>query len=160
MVTCFFVSCKWERLPPNNVMHIYLANKTKLATFPSFQIMYRLLILSVFIVCFRASTSTSRTRIEYLPGFKGPLPFYLETGYVGVGENEDVQLFYYFIQSESNPERDPVMLWLTGGPGCSSISGLIYEIGPIMFEALDYNGSFPNLILTPNSWTKVSFVCV
>ncbi|KAL8199461.1 hypothetical protein R6Q57_013029 [Mikania cordata] len=78
--------------------------------------------------------------------------------YVGVGENEDVQLFYYFIQSESDPNHDPLMLWITGGPGCSSISGLIYEIGPMQFEAMDYNGSFPNLILKPYSWTKMTSI--
>ncbi|KAI3776766.1 hypothetical protein L1987_46555 [Smallanthus sonchifolius] len=124
--------------------------------------MYRSLIIIVVIICFRASSSTtvsnSTGRVEYLPGFQGPLPFYLETGYVGVDENEDVQLFYYFIRSESNPDDDPLMLWITGGPGCSSISGLIYEIGPIKFEAVDYNGNLPNLILTPNSWTKMASI--
>jgi len=49
--------------------------------------------------------------------------------YVGVGEKEDVQVFYYFIESEKNPKEDPLMLWLTGGPGCSALSGLMYEIG-------------------------------
>ncbi|KAM0004430.1 putative peptidase S10, serine carboxypeptidase, alpha/Beta hydrolase [Helianthus debilis subsp. tardiflorus] len=120
-------------------------------------IMYWFLTI-ILIICSHVSTSTSANsggRVEYLPGFQGPLPFYLETGYVGVDENEDVQLFYYFIRSESDPEHDPLMLWITGGPGCSSISGLLYEIGSIKFEALYYDGSFPTLILSPNSWTKV-----
>ncbi|KAL8233961.1 hypothetical protein R6Q59_020061 [Mikania micrantha] len=114
----------------------------------------------IILLCYHCSISASNStgRVEYLPGFEGPLPFYLETGYVGVGENEDVQLFYYFIQSESDPNNDPLMLWITGGPGCSSISGLIYEIGPIQFEAMDYNGSFPNLILKPYSWTKMTSI--
>jgi serine carboxypeptidase-like clade I len=48
---------------------------------------------------------------------------------VGVGEKEDVQVFYYFIESEKNPKDDPLILWLTGGPGCSALSGLMLEIG-------------------------------
>ncbi|KAK4722652.1 hypothetical protein R3W88_012885 [Solanum pinnatisectum] len=96
--------------------------------------------------------------VKFLPGFQGQLPFELETGYVGVGDSEDVQLFYYFIESESEPDSDPLMLWITGGPGCSALSGLIYEIGPITFEAVEYNGSFPTMILNPYSWTKVSSI--
>jgi carboxypeptidase C (cathepsin A) len=46
-----------------------------------------------------------------------------------VGEKEDVQVFYYFIESENKPKDDPLMVWLTGGPGCSTLSGLFFEIG-------------------------------
>ncbi|RHN59102.1 putative peptidase S10, serine carboxypeptidase, alpha/Beta hydrolase [Medicago truncatula] len=69
------------------------------------------------------------SKVEHLPGFQGPLPFELETGYVGLGEtDDDMQVFYYFIKSENDPQKDPLMLWLTGGPGCSSFSGLAYQI--------------------------------
>lgn len=51
--------------------------------------------------------------------------------YIGVDESEDVQLFYYFIKSQRNPKEDPILLWLTGGPGCSALSALLYEIGKI-----------------------------
>ncbi|KAK7354047.1 hypothetical protein VNO80_19503 [Phaseolus coccineus] len=96
--------------------------------------------------------------VKFLPGFPGPLPFVLETGYVGVGESEDVQTFYYFIQSDNNPKDDPLMLWLTGGPGCSVISAVFLEIGPVAFKHEEYNGSTPNLISRPQSWTKVSSI--
>ncbi|XP_039140563.1 serine carboxypeptidase-like 18 isoform X3 [Dioscorea cayenensis subsp. rotundata] len=93
----------------------------------------------------------SASIVTHLPGFHGPLPFHLETGYVGVDE---VQLFYYFIESEGNPVEDPLILWLTGGPGCSAFSGLVFEVGPLKFRSVEYNGSLPTLVYHPFSWTK------
>ncbi|CAI0464512.1 unnamed protein product [Linum tenue] len=105
-----------------------------------------------------AASASSYGVVTHLPGFNGPLPFHLETGYVGVGEKEEAQLFYYFVKSEGNPVEDPVVLWLTGGPGCSALSGLVYEIGPMNFEIVEYNGSLPSLVLNPDSWTQVASI--
>ncbi|KAI0515927.1 hypothetical protein KFK09_008598 [Dendrobium nobile] len=77
-------------------------------------------------------------------------------GYIEVDEFYGVQLFYYFIESERNPREDPLLLWLTGGPGCSAFSGLSLEIGPLKFISERYNGSLPNLVYHPYSWTKIS----
>ncbi|XP_020704060.1 serine carboxypeptidase-like 18 isoform X3 [Dendrobium catenatum] len=97
-------------------------------------------------------------KVTHLPGFlqQSTLPFNLETGYIEVDEFYDVQLFYYFIESERNPREDPLLLWLTGGPGCSAFSGLSLEIGPLKFISERYNGSLPNLVYHPYSWTKIS----
>ncbi|KAL8488767.1 hypothetical protein ACS0TY_024897 [Phlomoides rotata] len=92
--------------------------------------------------------------IEYLPGFPGKLPFRLETGYIGVGEKEDVQLFHYFVESYSEPEDDPLILWMTGGPGCSGLSGFMYKIGPLSIDPDNSDGSIPTLLLNEYSWTK------
>ncbi|XP_010556477.1 PREDICTED: serine carboxypeptidase-like 18 [Tarenaya hassleriana] len=102
--------------------------------------------------------AVSRSSIKFLPGFEGPLPFELETGYVGVGEFDDAQLFYYFVKSQTNPKEDPLMIWLTGGPVCSSASALFYEIGPLTFRVEEYNGSLPTLVSTSYSWTKAASI--
>ncbi|KAK2393838.1 serine carboxypeptidase [Trifolium repens] len=115
-----------------------------------------LLFVLVLLSHISFQLATCGSTVKFLPGFQGPLPFVLETGYVGVGEKDDVQTFYYFIESDNNPKDDPLMLWLTGGPGCSALSGLVFEIGPLEFIKEEYNGSLPNLILKPHSWTKVS----
>ncbi|XP_028069027.1 serine carboxypeptidase-like 7 isoform X2 [Camellia sinensis] len=115
-----------------------------------------LLLSTLIIAC--SSLVLSHSVVESLPGFEGPLPFELETGYVGVDESEDVQLFYYFVKSESNPKEDPLILWLTGGPGCSGFSAFIYELGPLNFEVKQNDGSLPTLVLNPNSWSKVASI--
>ena len=46
---------------------------------------------------------------------------------------EGIELFYVFTPSQSSPEKDPIILWLNGGPGCSSTTGLFEEIGPVLF---------------------------
>ncbi|POO03700.1 Serine carboxypeptidase-like, partial [Trema orientale] len=80
--------------------------------------------------------------------------------YVGVGEYEDIQLFYYFAKSERYPEKDPLVLWLCGGPGCSGWSGFAYEIGALRFSKVEHDkgSSLPTLVLNPYSWTKVSSI--
>ncbi|KAH7689846.1 Peptidase S10 serine carboxypeptidase protein [Dioscorea alata] len=95
----------------------------------------------------------SASIVTHLPGFHGPLPFHLETGYVGVDE---VQFFYYFIESEGKPAQDPLLLWLSGGPGCSSFYALVFQNGPLKFRSVKYNGSLPTLVYHPFSWTKLS----
>ncbi|XP_042410147.1 serine carboxypeptidase-like 13 [Zingiber officinale] len=78
--------------------------------------------------------------------------------YVEVDEEHGGEFFYYFIESENNPAEDPLLLWLTGGPRCSTFSALVFEIGPLKFVTAEYNGSLPSLVYNPYSWTKVANV--
>ncbi|CAF2277692.1 serine carboxypeptidase-like 13 isoform X2 [Brassica rapa] len=94
--------------------------------------------------------------VKFLPGFEGPLPFELETGYIGVGDKEDLQMFYYFVKSENNPQEDPLLIWLTGGPGCSSLFAILFENGPLALKFELYNGTLPSLVTTTYSWTKMA----
>ncbi|KAK3034149.1 hypothetical protein RJ639_033492 [Escallonia herrerae] len=97
--------------------------------------------------------------ITSLPGFSGAFPSKHYSGYVTIdGKPSPKNLFYYFVSSERNPQLDPVVLWLNGGPGCSSFDGFVYEHGPFNFEVGNSTGTLPVLHLNPYSWSKVSSV--
>jgi carboxypeptidase C (cathepsin A) len=59
--------------------------------------------------------------------------------------------------------KDPLTLWLNGGPGCSSLLGRIYyysgflqEIGPYYLEEGKNYTEGDMLVENPNSWHTVS----
>jgi carboxypeptidase C (cathepsin A) len=54
--------------------------------------------------------------------------------------------------SENNPSTDPVVLWLNGGPGCSSLDGFFYEHGPFVINTTDYS----QLLLREYRWSRVA----
>jgi serine carboxypeptidase-like clade 2 len=60
------------------------------------------------------------------------------------------QLHYVLIYSESSSQAsDPLVMWLNGGPGCSSLLGMLHEIGPYIVGN-NYTAGQP---LTRNNYT-------
>lgn len=72
--------------------------------------------------------------------------------YSGYIDNADKHYFFMFFESRNSPMRDPVVLWLNGGPGCSSLVGCFYTLGP---SKLDDNGK---LYYNPWSWNRKSSI--
>ncbi|KAM5568333.1 serine carboxypeptidase-like 45 [Rosa sericea] len=69
-------------------------------------------------------------RITQLPG-QPQVGFQHYSGYVTVDEKNQRALFYYFAEAEIEPASKPLVLWLNGGPGCSSLGvGAFSENGP------------------------------
>ncbi|KAL0924937.1 hypothetical protein M5K25_005798 [Dendrobium thyrsiflorum] len=88
------------------------------------KLLFLLFFCHLWPACFLAAVN-----ISHLPGFNGELPFRLETGYVTMDEESGAELFYYFVESERNPNEDPLLLWLIGGPGCSGFNALALDMG-------------------------------
>ncbi|MFS8004501.1 putative peptidase S10, serine carboxypeptidase, alpha/Beta hydrolase [Helianthus anomalus] len=105
-----------------------------------------------------ATSSNSRSIIKNLPGFHGDLPFTLETGYVEVGDDNGIQFFYYFVESQRDPLHDPLLLYLTGGPGTPALYPFMYQIGPLTIDLERSTKNNVALELNPNSWTKAANV--
>ncbi|XP_073986335.1 venom serine carboxypeptidase-like [Rhodnius prolixus] len=59
---------------------------------------------------------------------KGNLASY--SGFLTVNKVYNSNMFFWFFPSEKNNSTAPVVVWLQGGPGASSLFGLFNEIGP------------------------------
>ncbi|XP_051132552.1 serine carboxypeptidase-like 14 [Andrographis paniculata] len=114
--------------------------------------------LVVVLNIISAYSSSWEFDVPVLPGYPGPLPFKLQTGYVGVGDEDERQLFYYLIESEGDPVRDPLLFWFPGGPGVSGFYALVCEIGPLKFDYEAFDEDLPSLVANPYSWTKFASV--
>ncbi|KAM0425166.1 hypothetical protein ACHAPT_009483 [Fusarium lateritium] len=69
------------------------------------------------------------------------------TGTVDV--SDDKRLFYWFFESRNDPANDPVIIWMNGGPGGSSMMGMLTEMGPCTLDPNSRETS-PN----PYSWNN------
>ncbi|CAA0812146.1 Serine carboxypeptidase-like 40 [Striga hermonthica] len=69
--------------------------------------------------------------IEHLPR-QPQVPFQQYGGYVTVDVAAGRSLFYYFVEADPKIScKLPLVLWLNGGPGCSSLGyGAMEELGP------------------------------
>ncbi|KAI0595431.1 Alpha/Beta hydrolase protein [Biscogniauxia sp. FL1348] len=69
-------------------------------------------------------------------------------GYLPISDtpNEESELFFWFFpKSENTTAEKEILLWLNGGPGCSSFEGLIQENGPFVWQYGTYKP-------VPNPW--------
>ncbi|CAL5068999.1 unnamed protein product [Urochloa decumbens] len=101
-----------------------------------------------------ASPRSPRPEADLVTGLPGQpaVGFRHYAGYVNVGGGSGggKALFYWFFEAEREPEKKPLMLWLNGGPGCSSVAyGAAQELGPFLVR-----GYGANLTRNAYAWNK------
>ncbi|XP_061983018.1 serine carboxypeptidase-like 31 [Populus nigra] len=106
------------------------------------------------VVCIRhwqlsAQPLVDEHLVTNLPG-QPDVNFKHYAGYLTVNEQNGRALFYWFYEATTQPDKKPLVLWLNGGPGCSSVGyGATQEIGPFI---VDTNGH--GLKYNPYSWNS------
>ncbi|KAJ5226512.1 hypothetical protein N7468_007737 [Penicillium chermesinum] len=84
------------------------------------------------------------------------VPFDIGESYAGLLPNTphgNSSLFFWFFPS-TNPAADKeITIWLNGGPGCSSLDGLLQENGPFLWQSGTYEP-----VRNPYSWTNLTNV--
>ena len=129
----------------------------------------------VVVVGTLITTSHTVSAIAYddeivsLPLAPHPLPARQFSGYLNGTDGCDTKvngpfcyIHYWFCLAEATNEESesasssyvndyPVIVWLNGGPGSSSILGLLQELGPLLFNATGTGFMSSN----PYSWTKL-----
>jgi serine carboxypeptidase-like clade I len=106
-------------------------------------------VLGASLLAFSASgvrAARPADLVTSLPGWSGPLPSAQYSGFLEVDKTNGRNLHYWFVEAQTaDPSTAPVVLWMNGGPGCSSLDGYLYEHGPLHFG--------PGLTLVENQWT-------
>lgn len=104
--------------------------------------MFWVSIISVFL----ANAAPPSHQVISLPGIAS-FNFLMYSGYLPIPNSNGKELHYVFYTSQNNPATDPLVLWLNGGPGCSSLEGAFMENGPFVFS--ETNNS---MYVNPYSW--------
>ncbi|KAG5557389.1 hypothetical protein RHGRI_007596 [Rhododendron griersonianum] len=103
-----------------------------------------------------SNSDQERDRITNLSGQPTNVGFGQYSGYVTVNQQAGRALFYWLVEAPAScgPEARPLLLWLNGGPGCSSIAyGVAEEIGPLRIHP---DGK--TLYLNPYAWNNLANV--
>ncbi|GLT75534.1 hypothetical protein SLA2020_472510 [Shorea laevis] len=113
-----------------------------------------MLVLFIVLSTFSRSIHGSEEetdRISALPG-QPKVSFQQFSGYVTVNKVAGRALFYWLTEAAQQPLSKPLVIWLNGGPGCSSVAyGASEEIGPFRI-----NKTASGLYLNKFSWNTVA----
>lgn len=107
-----------------------------------------LVFLLLFTVTLAFPADDLVTKLPYLDD---ALNFRFFSGYLHPRRSPKRHLHYVFLESQNSPGVDPLVIWFNGGPGCSSMDGLLYEHGPYLI-----NSDGKSFTKNEKAWNKVA----
>ena len=96
--------------------------------------------IAVLALLMSVSTTASLRTCTPTPHLVTSLPYWNQSvsfpcnyaGFYNVNATSDQHhLFYWFFKNLTLPDTAPVVLWMNGGPGSTSMFGLFLENGPL-----------------------------
>lgn len=106
-----------------------------------------LLLVAATVSLPLAFAGRAEDEIKNLPGLDFTPDFKHYSGYLDVADEH--KLFYWLVTSQNNASTDPLVFWFNGGPGCSSLLGLLSEHGPYLVSR---DGQ--TLSRNPSGWNR------
>ncbi|ALC42146.1 CG4572 [Drosophila busckii] len=90
----------------------------------------------LFLTTLIRNATVSRQQIKNFARVNGSQFLGVESyaGYLTVEEKYNSSLYFWYFPAEQNADKAPVVLWLQGGPGSSSLIGLFIENGPLQIN--------------------------
>ncbi|KAI1416238.1 alpha/beta-hydrolase [Hypoxylon sp. FL1857] len=113
------------------------------------------------LACWTSMATAELTASDYyvhsLPGVPEGDLIKMHAGHIEITPEHNGNLFFWHFQNQHIANRQRTVIWLNGGPGCSSEDGALMEIGPYRLKDqnnLEYNNGswneFANLLFVDN----------
>lgn len=99
---------------------------------------------------FGETKERQQDRVSNFPGASEELSHF--AGHINVNNHTDSNIFYWLFEAENPTKSTPLLIWLNGGPGCSSMDGLFLELGPFRIDPKNPE----RVVMNPHSWHKIA----
>merc|ERR1740138_662299 len=107
----------------------------------------------IFSALLFAHAAPAADKVTALPGWNSKLP---SNQYSGLVNSTRSTFHYWFVESENDPKNDPLVGWMNGGPGASSMFGMMTELGPLTINYDSLKTDPPSLFYNPQGWQTIA----